>query len=184
MTCVLSQNSPIFISFQTFYFPYASCISPRIPPPLFPKSPSLFPNMWHRYQYLLKHICRLSSELHKSKIGLLKLQFFPLHFLWVLQNKDTRYKVTGTKFLRKILGPEKERQRRRINFRASDPVNFMFNRIDRETEIPALLYIWVTTTPSVKMLSKKKKSCPYVYVKTQHAKLLIYWGSVMFFLLL
>ena len=37
----------------------------------------------------------------------------------------------------------------------------------RQTEIPALLYGWVTYTPSVRMLCPQKKiASPYIYVKT------------------
>jgi len=45
--------------------------------------------------------------------------------------------VSGKKFLRKILGPERERKRQRgyINFHAKNLVTYIFNRIARETAI-------------------------------------------------
>lgn len=127
--CSFSKLSYIYF-LSNILFSYPSFISARIPP-------SLLTNMSHRYLYLPKQICRLSPEIHKCQTGLTKLQFFPLHLLWVFQNKDRKQKVSGNKFLRKILGPERERERQRcyINFHAKDLVTFIFNRIARETAI-------------------------------------------------
>jgi len=55
---------------------------------------------------------------------------------------------------------------------------FVLAHTNRQTDIPTLLRSWFTNTSYIKMLCSQQNACPYIFVKTLRARVLVCLVSV------